>query len=173
VKDAHPRGVAVEAELGELPFGDKRPAGHNGSLTDPDTAAEFVRETGVDMLAVSAGNVHILLDGERNLDLAHLAAIRAKVSVPLVLHGGSGIAAASLREAIPLGVAKINYGTYLKQRCVAAICRTLAETGAGVNPHQLLGDGGDRDLAVVVRRTVREAVLERIEVLGCCGTVQR
>jgi ketose-bisphosphate aldolase len=167
VRSAHPRGVAVEAELGELPCGAGAVETSSCSLTDPDEAAAFVRETGVDMLAVSAGNVHVLLDGRHDLDLAHLAAIHEKVAVPLVLHGGSGIADGSLAGAISLGVAKVNYGTYLKQRCVAAIRQALANTDA--NPHHILGDGGSADLVVVARRAVRDAVLERIGLLGCCG----
>ena len=166
---AHARGVAVEAELGVLPFGTEGHDRVESSLTDPDKAAAFVKETGIDLLAVSAGNVHILLDGQRNLDLAHLAAIGQKVDVPLVLHGGSGIAADSLVKGIALGVAKVNYGTYLKQRCLAAIRRALAEGSGNGNPHHVLGDGGDDDLMVVVRRAVRDAVLERIGLLGCCG----
>jgi len=166
VRACHPCGAAVEAELGAVPFGDGH-AGANGSLTDPNVAAAFVAETGVDALAVSAGNVHILLDGRRNLNLAHLAAIREKVRVPLVLHGGSGIAADSLAKAIPLGVAKVNYGTYMKQRTLAAIRRAFPDLGC--NPHHALGDGSGADLLVVTRQAVRDAVLDRIGVLGCCG----
>jgi len=169
VRTCHPHGVAVEAELGVLPFGGAEHAGANGSLTDPDAAAAFVRETGMDMLAVSTGNVHILLDGQRDLNLDHLAAIRRKVDIPLVLHGGSGIAADSLMKAIPLGVAKVNYGTYLKQRSLAAIRRAFPDDGA--NPHHALGGGGDADLLVVTRQAVRDAVLDRIGLLGCCGRV--
>jgi len=164
---AHPHGVAVEAALGELPCGAAEDVAAMGLFTDPLHAAAFVQETGIDMLAVSVGNEHVRLDGRRSLDLARLAAIREKVTMPLVLHGGSGIADDSLVRAIALGVAKVNYGTYLKQRCVAAVRRALA--GAGANPHHVLGDGGDADLMVVVRRTVRDAVLERIGFLGCCG----
>jgi fructose/tagatose bisphosphate aldolase len=210
---AHPRGVAVEAELGVLPF--HRAEDGAGSLTDPDRAAEFVAWTGVDLLAVSAGNVHIMLDGQCDLNLSHLARLREKVDVPLVLHGGSGISDRSLTEAIGIGVAKVNFGTYLKQRCLvrivhewcggavaarsrhsesseeaclkAGVSRTLrcaeidsapdslhvparAAGGArGVNPHEALGDGSETDLMVIVRRAVRDAVLERIELLGGCG----
>jgi ketose-bisphosphate aldolase len=167
VQHAHQRQAAVEAELGELPCGVSEHAESRDSLTDPDQAAAFARETGVDLLAVSAGNVHILLEGQRELDLAHLAAIRKKVDVPLVLHGGSGITASSLVEAIALGVVKVNYGTYLKQRCLAAVRRALV--GTDVNPHHLLGFGGDADLMVAARQAVCDAVLERIELLGCCG----
>jgi fructose/tagatose bisphosphate aldolase len=166
---AHARGVAVEAELGVLPHGGGEPAGAEAGAapTDPDLAAEFVKQTGVDLLAVSVGNVHVLLEGQRELDLSRLAAIRCKVDLPLVLHGGSGIADRSLAGAIALGVAKVNYGTYLKQRCLAALRRSLA--AGPPDPHRLLGDGGAADLTVVVRRAMSDAVLERIELLGCCG----
>ena len=167
MQSGHPRGVAVEAELGVLPNGSREHAGATSSLTDPDQAAAFVRETGIDVLAVSAGNVHVMLDGQRDLNLPHLAAIRQKVDVPLALHGGSGIAADSLAEAIAMGVAKVNFGTYLKQRYLAASARALATADA--NPHHILGDGGDADILLVGRRAVRDAVLERIGSLGCCG----
>lgn len=174
VAQAHPRGVAVEAELGELPSGSDDHPASAPDKTDPDQAAHFVQETGVDLLAVSVGNVHVQLRGEAKLDLAHLAAIHARVPVPLVLHGGTGIAAASLREAIRLGVAKVNFGTYLKQRYLAAIRAQLsaaAQVAAAdaEDPHQLLGMGGERDVLVAGRFAVRDAVLERIDVLGCGG----
>ena len=151
-----------------LPCGGAGPDQSRGSLTDPDDAAKFVQATGVDLLAVSAGNVHVLLRGQRGLNLPHLAAIRRKVDIPLVLHGGSGIAPSSLAPAIALGVAKVNYGTYLKQRCLAAPPGHSRDAANG-NPHHLLGYGGDADLLVVARQAVRDAVLERIGLLGCCG----
>jgi ketose-bisphosphate aldolase len=169
VRIAHGRGVAVEAELGMLPRGVSEHADAVPSLTDPDTAADFVQATGVDVLAVSTGNVHIMLHGQRDLDLDHLAAIGKKVDVSMALHGGTGISADSLAKAIELGVAKVNYGTYLKQRCLAALRQVLTEGNSNANPHHLLGYGGSEDLLVVVRRAVRDAVLERIGTLGCCG----
>ena len=92
VVHAHARNVAVEAELGELPCGATGRVEHAGQLTDPHLAERFVRETGVDLLAVSVGNVHIHVRGELDLNLEHLAALCARVPVPLVLHGGTGIA---------------------------------------------------------------------------------
>ena len=157
----------MEAELGMMPHGAVEHAAAGSSLTDPDLAAAFVRQTGVDLLAVSVGNVHVLLAGECDLDLTRLAAIRRKVDIPLALHGGSGIASRSLTQAIALGVAKVNYGTCLKQRCLAAIRPALAAGDA--NPHHVLGDGGDADLMVVTRQAVRHVVLDRMELLGCCG----
>jgi ketose-bisphosphate aldolase len=164
---AHSRGVAVEAELGELPHGAGAGSPHGGHATDPAAAANFVAATGVDLLAVSVGNVHILTEGERGLDLERLAEIRRHVAIPLVLHGGTGIAADALRQAIVLGVAKVNYGTYLKQRYIEAV-RAALRCGAP-DPHHLLGIGGPEDVLVAGRRAVRDAVLERIDLLGCCG----
>ncbi len=78
VRHAHARNVAVEAELGELPCGATGRVEHAGQLTDPHLAQRFVRETGVDLLAVSVGNVHIQVRGELDLNLEQLAALRAR-----------------------------------------------------------------------------------------------
>ncbi len=167
VRLAHSRGVAVEAEVGELPCGAEGGAPRGGLPTDPASAAAFVDATGVDLLAVSVGNVHTRLEGGQGLDLARLAEIRRRVPVPLVLHGGTGIVAGALREAIALGVAKVNYGTYLKQRYLRAVRTALG--GEAADPHCLLGLGGEEDVLVAGRLAVRDAVLERIGLLGCVG----
>lgn len=170
VKMARRYGAAVEAEVGELPCAASGGPPKGGSLTDPEAAAQFVAETDVDLLAVSVGNIHIQVNGtDEGLDLDRLAAIKRRVDRPLVLHGGTGIKAESLTAAIEIGVVKVNYGTYLKQRCLKAMRRTL---NADIpNPHLLLGMGGSQDLLEVSRCAVRDAVLERIELLGCCGKV--
>jgi ketose-bisphosphate aldolase len=168
---AHAKGTAVEGEVGELPNAadvcDR--SAHGGSRTDPIKAADFVASTGVDLLAVSVGNVHIKTSGEESLDLALLQKIHDLVPVPLVLHGGTGINAQSLRQAIALGVAKVNFGTYLKQRYLAAV---RAAIGCDYrDPHRLLGMGGREDVLMAGRLAVRDAVLERIDLLGCRGKV--
>ena len=168
VQFAHEHGAAVEAEIGVLPAGSSgEVVVDHSSLTDPKLAAHFVAATRVDLLSVSVGNVHILIDGERELDLERLAEIRRWTHTPLGLHGGTGIAANSLGEAIRLGVTKVAYGTYLKQRYLAAVRKALGNTE--INPHKLLGMGGLEDVLVAGRWAVRDAVLERIESLGCCG----
>jgi ketose-bisphosphate aldolase len=165
---AHGREAAVEAEFGHLPCGVSGTLGDGeAELTDPDGAARFVASTGIDLLAVSLGNVHILLEGARSLDIDRLGAIRRKVAVPFDLHGGSGIETNSLRAAIRLGVAKVCYGTYLKQRYIDAVRRVFGTVEP--NPHKRLGYGGPEDVLVAGRLAVRDAVLERIETLGCCG----
>ena len=121
VRLSHLCGAAVEAELGELPCGAGETGGAHGSLTDPDLAAAFVRETGVDLLAVTRATFTYCSTVSKSWTWRNLAEIRRKVNVPLVLHGGTGIASDSLVRAIALGVAKVNYGTYLKQRYLAAL----------------------------------------------------
>ena len=137
---AHRHGVAVEAEVGRLPCGVTEGDGDaDAGPTDPETAARFVEATGIDVLAVSVGNVHVMLQGSQQLDLGHVAAIRQRVEVPFDLHGGTGIAADSLSEAIRLGVAKVCYGTYVKQRYLGALRKALGTDEP--NPHKLLGYG--------------------------------
>jgi fructose/tagatose bisphosphate aldolase len=167
VRLAHARGVAVEAELGALPSGAEGGSPRGGSATDPQTAAAFVAATGVDLLAVSVGNVHVRTQGEGPLDLDRLAGIHRRVAVPLVLHGGTGIAPDALPAAIALGVAKVNYGTYLKRHYLRAVRAAIGCDAP--DPHRLLGMGGPEDALVAGRHAVRDAVLERIGLLGCCG----
>jgi ketose-bisphosphate aldolase len=164
---AQSHGVAVEGEVGELPYGATDGAPDGGTLTDPERAAEFVEATEVDLLAVSVGNVHVRIGRELSLDLARLEQIRRHVSIPLVLHGGTGVAETSLREAIALGVTKVNYGTYLKRHYLSVL-RDILERDVA-DPHRWLGMGEGDDILVAGRLAVRDAVLERIGWLGCCG----
>lgn len=166
-KYAHKHRVIVESEIGKLPSGASGKVEGGGSLTDPELAARFVETTDVDLLAVSVGNVHVMVQGERGLDLNRLAEICKRVSVPLVLHGGTGISAEAVRMAISMGVVKVNYGTYLKQRYLAAVRTAL--NNDQTNPHKLLGYGGQEDVMVAGRLAVRDALLERMKILGCCG----
>jgi fructose/tagatose bisphosphate aldolase len=159
VELAHARNVAVEADLdGE---DDVDP------ISYAKEAANFVKTTRVDLLAVSVGNEEIKLAGRSPLNLIRLAALREQVSLPLVLHGGTGIEDNSLKEAIRLGVRKVNYGTYVKQNYLKAVKRTLSS--GEKNPHALVGGGYPTDVMVVGREVVRDSVLERIELLGCAG----
>lgn len=167
VQHCHRRQVGVEGEVGELPSGVGGPSEGSGELTDPELAERFVRQTGVDLLSVSVGNIHIHGGVRQDLEVDRLAAIHQRVSIPLVLHGGTGISTGSLQEAIRLGVMKVNYGTYLKQKYLAAVRAAVGQESP--NPHELLGMGGPRDVMVAGRQAVRDAVLERIEALGCCG----
>ncbi len=130
VRAAHAVGAGVEAELGHVGSGhDYQSFGALGKgFTDPAAAERFVAETGVDALAVAIGTAHGQYQGEPRLALDLLAEIRARVAIPLVLHGGSGLAATQFRNAIEGGVAKINIFTEL---AIEARDRLLAEAGRG------------------------------------------
>ena len=163
---AHGRGVAVEAEYDELPF--RRPE-DDAPLTDVEEAIEFVAGTGVDALAVSVGNVHVMTDGKATLDVQRVARLAKGVPAALVLHGGTGIDESSLREAIAAGVTKVNYGTVLKATYLRAVEDKLAATCRLTNPHARLGSGLDTDVLMAGRLAVHEEVRKIMQVLGCCG----
>lgn len=115
VRAAHAVGACVEAELGHVGRGadyDEFGAQRKG-FTDPDMVERFVKETGVDFLAVAIGTAHGLYKGEPHLDLELLREIRSRVDIPLVLHGGSGLSEKQFRSAIEAGISKINIATDL------------------------------------------------------------
>lgn len=111
----HPKGITVEGEIGAVGKCDSTTQeGSRGSrLTDPDEAAEYVRVTGVDCLAVSIGNAHGAYVKLPKFDFDRLARIHEKVAVPLTLHGGTGTPDKDLQTAISLGMAKVNVATAL------------------------------------------------------------
>lgn len=116
VSMAHSYGVTVEGELGYVPGKEGLSAEHHpGELayTSAMEAAGFVERTGVDCLAVSIGTIHGHMKGIPKLDYARLAKIRDSTSVPLVIHGGSGLSDDQYRKLIANGAAKINFFTAL------------------------------------------------------------
>jgi fructose/tagatose bisphosphate aldolase len=167
VEYAHARNVAVEAELDELPCGASGMRKGAARVTDAEAAADFVAETGVDLFAVSVGNVHISVRGQYSLDCGAIEKLAARVGAGLVLHGGTGIPEADLRRAAAAGVVKVNFGTYMKQAWLKAMRSALRVDE--INPHELLGMGGEHDILVKGRLAVRDAVLARIDSLGCGG----
>jgi ketose-bisphosphate aldolase len=162
VEAAHPIGVAVEAELGALPDGSGELGGEVGHMTDPDEAARFVAETGVDALAVSVGNIHILLDGQSPFDRPRLAALRQAVSVPLVLHGGSGFPDAAIPDALALGVAKVNFGSALKRAFLAGLVEGVDALPERVSYHQAVGSRKPGDVMQQGKDHLRAEISRRI-----------
>jgi tagatose 1,6-diphosphate aldolase GatY/KbaY len=134
VRAAGRRGE-VEAELGGIEgHEDAATAVAAGALTDPDEAAVFADRSGAACLAVSIGNVHGIYAEPPKLDWARLEEIRQRVSIPLSLHGASGLSNDDLRQAIALGVAKINVNTELRARYLEVTTEQLdaARPGARV-----------------------------------------
>ncbi|MFC1526145.1 class II fructose-bisphosphate aldolase [Candidatus Latescibacterota bacterium] len=115
VAAAHALGAGVEAELGIVGDGSAYQdfGAQREGFTDPATAERFVAETGVDFLAVAIGTAHGAYEGEPQLALDLLAEIEARVEVPLVLHGGSGLSEEQFRAAALAGIGKINIYTDL------------------------------------------------------------
>src|SRR5262249_50398708 len=139
VQRAHAQHVAVEAELGHLP--DAVAGGiddSQASLTDPEQAASFVAQTGVDCLAVSIGNVHLLPEHWAPVALAHLEAIHLRVPVPLVVHGGTSFPPAAVPRAIAAGVTKFNVGTSLKQAFFEGMRAAVSGQPERPNVHEIM-----------------------------------
>ncbi len=154
-----PSGVAVEAELGKVGGKEDDLDGGDGDLyTDPLEAKEFVERTGVDSLAIAIGTAHGMYKGEPKLDLERLSEIRKVVSVPLVLHGGSGIPDWKVQEAIKRGICKVNYATELRIAYTHGVNTYLKENPDTIDPKKYNKAGIDE---------VKKFVIEKIKVCGC------
>lgn len=113
VEKAHERGVSVEAELGKIFDAASSVEVRNSAMTDPEIAARFVEDTGVDALAVSIGTAHGFYSSKPQIDFARLEKIISLVSCPIVVHGGSNTPDEDVKEIVRLGVSKLNIGTDL------------------------------------------------------------
>jgi ketose-bisphosphate aldolase len=169
VRTAHYCGADVEAEIGELPNSDiATQTISKGKKTDPEEAAYFVEQTGVDALAVSVGNVHLLENKKSDLDFDLIMRLRKKVKVPLVLHGGTGISPENLKEAIKLGMCKVNIGTVMKRGYLRSIQSYLDNHDVNnMDPHDVIGRGGEPDMLSQAREAVTTEVVKFIKIFGC------
>jgi fructose-bisphosphate aldolase class II len=119
---AHTAGISCEGEIGFVGYA----GGAASAGTDPAEAARFARETGVDAMAISIGNIHLQQEAGQGLDIARLAAIEALSDVPLVIHGGSGVRAAQRAQlAATSHICKFNIGTELRMAFGAALRASL------------------------------------------------
>ncbi|MBX6351238.1 MAG: class II fructose-1,6-bisphosphate aldolase [Clostridia bacterium] len=162
VEMAHAVGVSVEGELGKIGGVEEQVvvSEREALFTDPTEAETFVRETGVDYLAVAIGTAHGLYKGRPDLDFPRLAEIHRRVGIPIVLHGGSGVPEDQVREAIRLGVAKINIDTELRQAFLEALRRELDARPNELDPRKVLGPG---------RAAMTERVREKMRLFGSSG----
>lgn len=127
VKLAHAVGVSVEGEIGHVGRGVTYEADRNAGLTSPESAVEYVRQTGIDCVAIAIGTAHGRYVGKPYLDFELLSEIRKSVEVPLVLHGGSSTGDDNLRRAVQLGITKINIYTDLSTAGAQAVKKYLEE----------------------------------------------
>src|SRR6202042_468602 len=148
-----------EGELGSPAEATASGVDHShASLTDPDEAARFVEETGVDCLAVSVGNVHIMMDQEASIDMERLRAIHERVDVPLVIHGGTSFPPSAVVPAVALGVAKFNVGTVLKHEFWSGLETGVSSAGTHPDVHQLLGSHKDSDVMRIAQEQMTAKV---------------
>lgn len=152
VETARPMGITVEAELGCV-GGKEDNVSADAIYTDVDEAREFVERTDVDLLAVAIGTAHGFYKGEPKLDFERIAAIRDAVSAPLVLHGGSGVPEASVKRAISLGMAKVNFATELRAAATVAVREVLCDESV-IDPKKYMG---------AAREAVKTLCLEKID----------
>lgn len=184
VEIAHPKGVSVEAELGRLAGIEERSVEEKDAiLTDPETAKDFVEETGVDTLAVAIGTSHgaYKFKSEAKLDIERLKVISQKVQIPLVLHGASsvpqwliekadkygaqlsnakGIPETEIKKAISLGIAKVNVDTDLRLAFTGSVREVLTNSPKEFDPRKILGPA---------RETMKQVAKSKMQLFGSAG----
>ena len=161
VRACHAAGIPVEAELGKVGGKEDDLDGGNGNgYTVPSEAAEFAERTGVDSLAVAIGTAHGVYKGTPKLDMERLSEIRKVVSVPLVLHGTSGVPDDAVRECVARGMCKVNYATDLRIAFSKGLKEYLAKDPEVFDP---------KKYSAVGREYVKEYVKSKILVCGSNG----
>lgn len=159
---AQPKGIPVEAELGTI--GGKEDAHEvsdkNALYTAPDKAKEFVDHTGIQSLAVAIGTAHGFYRLKPKLDFDRLQAIRKAVDVPLVLHGASGVPDESVRQAIKLGICKVNFATELRVAFTHGVNSVFKENPSVFDP---------KVYSAVGREEVKKLVKAKMLICGSQG----
>ena len=135
----------------------------NLRFTDADSAADFIEKTGIDLLAVNIGQVHMHGKKKITLNQERLKELRRKIDIPLVLHGMSSADPADVRQAVLNGVSKINVGSLIKQAYFESIKETVARTGKDYNPYQLVGSGQKSDVNTRASMKVQEVVEDLLD----------
>lgn len=155
VKLAYSYGATVEAELGMLggQEDDLIVNEKDSKYTNPSQAANFVKRTGIDSLAVAIGTAHGLYKEEPKLDFERLKEIREVVDIPLVLHGASGVPEESVRKAISLGITKVNIATELKIPFSNELRKYLIEHPEANDPRKYMSDA-KKAMADVVKEKI-------------------
>ena len=155
VRIAHDFGATVEGEIGHVGSADgSDPAGED-RYTTLQEATDYLRDTGVDALAIAIGTAHGAYKTAPKLSFDRLAQIRAAVDAPLVLHGGSGLSDDDFRRAVQGGIAKVNIFTDLCLAGMAAQKQAVAEKLDYLSARNLKKDA------------IREAVMKKMALFGC------
>ncbi len=149
--------IHVEGELGRVGGKEDDLVVEHAKYTDPEEANKFVELTNISSLAVAIGTVHGMYKEEPNLNFEILEKIQKNVSVPLVLHGTSGVPDEDVKKAISLGICKVNYATDLRQAFSNAVSKYMKETEKPLDPKKYLS---------LARENVKAYVQGKIKVCG-------
>lgn len=152
----HDRGIPLEGELGRISGIEENVENIDDVLTDPDSVVEFIERSKVDSLAIAIGNAHGLYKDKPKLDFERLSKINDISSVPLVLHGGTGIPLEDIKKAIKLGISKVNIGTEIKITYFKTIKRYIGT----INKNDV------RHLISTIQNDIKELVKQYIEIFG-------
>lgn len=156
-------GIPVEAELGKVGGKEDDLEADADTNTDPAEAKEFAERTGISSLAVAIGTAHGFYVGTPVLDKPRVSDIKEVVSVPLVLHGASGLSEENVRECVERGMCKVNFATELRAAYTDAVKKLLGEKPETFDP---------KKLGVVAMEAVKEQVKIRMKMCGCDGKAQ-
>lgn len=150
---AHAQGVFVEAEIGKIKGKEDENASYHGDdfLAQVPDAKALVEETGVDMLAVGIGTQHGFYKGKPELNFQRLREVDAVISCPLVLHGGTGIPEADVKQGIKYGIQKVNIGTIIRYTYMSTLHDNIEKMGAVTTPAVLM-----KETRVEIKKVVKE-----------------
>lgn len=151
-------GIPVEAELGKVGGKEDDLEAEADTNTNPTEAKEFVEKTGVASLAIAIGTAHGFYEGTPVLDKERVSAIKEVVSIPLVLHGASGLSDQDVKECVQRGMCKVNFATELRVAYTDACKKILKEKPDTFDP---------KKLGVAAMEAVKQLVMERMKVCGC------
>lgn len=165
IEFAHKYDATVEAELGKLggQEDDIIVDEKDSMFTDPEMALEFVKQTGVDSLAVAIGTAHGVYKSEPKLDFERLQKMHEIIDIPLVLHGASGVDSESVKRAIKNGICKVNIATELKIPFAETIKQYFEDNPQANDPRKYLTPAIEK---------VKEVVIEKIKMCGSLNRVQ-
>ncbi|MBP5993969.1 MAG: class II fructose-bisphosphate aldolase family protein [Candidatus Moranbacteria bacterium] len=162
VEHAHARGVSVQGELGSVPYLGEvsmEDVAWDEYMTDPEQAEEFVRETGIDTLAVAIGNAHGFFRERSEPDYERLSAVASRVTVPLVLHGASDWHNGRVAEVIKRGISCFNVDTAIRLAFLGEL-RKMLDSGDETDLRKILG---------AAKEETKDTVRQKMKMFGSAG----
>ncbi len=155
-----PAGIPVEGELGQVGGKEDDTECENAGYTIPAEAVQFEKQTGLSSMAVGVGTAHGVYAHTPTLNVTLISELRGIVSVPLVLHGASGLSDTAIQDCIRRGICKVNFATELRIAYSDGVKEALRENPDTFDP---------KAYGKLAREKVKEVVKNRMIVCGCAG----